>query len=368
MKIAILGTRGIPANYSGFETSVEETSVRLAQRGHEVTVYCRASHVRRAEKEYRGVKLVVLPSIRSKHLDTPSHTTLSVLHLLSSHSRPDLIQIYGVGNSLWLPVLRLARQPIVIVVDGLDWKRAKWGRFASRYLRAAERLAVRGANEYVVDSQIVADYYRRQFTKPPVYIPYGANIPEVAEADNLVRSFGLVPDRYVLFVGRLVPEKGVHHLIRAFESVATDMQLAIVGDNVHDQTYVQALKSTRDPRVKFLGFQYGAAYQQLSSHAYLYVQPSELEGTSPALLGAMGFSNCVLVSDIPENCETIGAAGVTFRQKDPQDLARRLQELIDAPETVQAYKRQAQEHVARHYSWDTITDDYERLFQRLSKQ
>lgn len=365
MKIAILGTRGIPANYSGFETCVEETAVRLAQRGHAVTVYSRASHVHLSDRQYRGVKIVVLPSVRSKHFDTPSHTTLSVLHLLS-HARPDIIQLYGVGNSFWLPLLQLARRPIVIVVDGLDWKRAKWGRFASRFLKTSEKLAVHGANEYVVDSQIVADYYRRQFTKPPIYIPYGANIPEVATADDLVRGLGLTPDRYVLFVGRLVPEKGVHHLINAFESVETDMNLAIVGDNIHDRAYVRTLKSTHDSRIKFLGFQYGEAYRQLNSHAYIYVQPSELEGTSPALLGAMGFSNCVLVSDIPENRETIGEAGITFSQKDPQDLAQRLRELLQSPELVLKYKRCAHDRVAVFYNWATITDAYERLFQRLS--
>lgn len=367
MRIAILGTRGIPANYSGFETSVEETAWRLVERGHQVTVYCRTGHVKTAEDWYRGVRLVKLPAIQSKHLDTPSHTTLSVAHLLA-HRRPEVIQMYGVGNSLWLLPLHLTGCPIVSVVDGLDWKRGKWGRFARAFLRASERLAVGWADAYVVDSRAVIDYYRARFDEPPVYIPYGANVPQVAQSDHLVREFGLEPGRYILFVGRLVPEKGVHYLVRAFQSVRTDMNLVIVGDNVHDRQYVNSLRSTQDPRIRFLGFAYGEAYRQLNSHAYVYVQPSELEGTSPALLGAMGFGNCVLVSDIPENCETIGEAGLTFRRNDERDLAARLQELVDHPDVVQRFKQLAPERVSQHYNWDKIADDYERLFYQLLRQ
>jgi glycosyltransferase involved in cell wall biosynthesis len=365
MRIAILGTRGIPASYSGFETSVEETASRLVERGHEVTVYCRTSYVETPESQYRGAQLVKLPSIQSKHLDTPSHTTLSVFHMLTRHYRPDVIQMYGVGNSLWLLPLRLKRCPIVSVVDGLDWKRKKWGRFASAFLRTSERFAVWWADEYVVDSHVVADYYRARFRRPPIYIPYGANIPKKALADSQVRGFGLEPGKYILFVGRLVPEKGVHHLIHAFESVQTDIPLAIVGDNIYDLDYVKLLKSTKDPRVRFLGFVYGEGYRQLNSHAYVYVQPSELEGTSPALLGAMGFGNCVLVSDIPENRETIGDAGLTFRCGDNRDLASRLQELVDHPDTVRRFKELARDRVAQYYDWDKITDEYERLFYQL---
>lgn len=365
MKISIFGTRGIPANYSGFETSVEETAWRLVERGHQVSVYCRTGNIKTPKTEHRGVQLVKLPSIQSKHLDTPSHTTLSVLDALVRRSRPDIIQMYGVGNSLWLLPLRLLGCPLVSVVDGLDWKRRKWGRFARSFLHASARLAVWWSDAYIVDSRAVIQHYRTQFQKQPIYIPYGANIPEVAQADNLVRELNLEPGKYVLFVGRLVPEKGVHHLVRAFESVQTDMNLVIVGDNVHDRDYVTSLKSTKDARIRFLGFVYGDAYTQLNSHAYVYVQPSELEGTSPALLGAMGFGNCVLVSDIPENRETIGEAGLTFRRNNEKDLATRLQELIDNPELVRQFKQLAQARVAKHYNWDKITDSYERLFYRL---
>lgn len=365
MRIAILGTRGIPANYSGFETSVEETAWRLVERGHEVIVYCRTNNIDIDGTEYRGVKLIKLPSLKSKHLDTPFHTTLSIFHLLLNKFRPDIIQMYGVGNSLWILPLKIARKPIVAVVDGLDWQRKKWGKFAKLFLRISERFAQWWSDEYVVDSQAVIEHYLSKYTTQPIYIPYGANVPEATLPDTLVYEFGLKPNEYVLFVGRLVPEKGVHHLISAFEKVNTDKKLVIVGDNIHDKDYVDYLKSSTDPRIHFLGFIYGEAYQQLNRYAYVYVQPSELEGTSPALLGAMGLGNCVLVSDIPENKETIGDAGVTFKKNDPYDLAKKLQELIQTPEKVQIYKRLAPKRVQEHYSWEVVTDKYEELFLKL---
>lgn len=367
MKIAILGTRGIPANYSGFETSVEETAWRLVERGHEVYVYCRTNNVKTDSQIYRGVNLITLPSIDSKHFDTPFHTTLSVFHLLTSKIRPDIVQMYGVGNSLWLLPLKLTGKPIIAVVDGLDWMRQKWGRFASTFLRVSEHFALWWADEYVVDSQAVIKYYLSHYERTPLYIPYGANVPENILPYNLVQQYGLRPEEYILFVGRLVPEKGVHHLVTAFEKVNTDKKLVIVGDNIHDKDYVDRLKSTRDSRILFLGFVYGEAYQQLNSHAYLYVQPSELEGTSPALLGAMGLGNCVLVSDIPENRETIGDAGITFKKNDANDLALKLQALVESPAEVKEYKLRAVNRVLTHYSWDVITDEYERLFCKLSK-
>lgn len=367
MKIAILGTRGIPANYSGFETSVEETAWRLVERGHEVTVYCRKNIINHSGQIYRGIRLVKLPSIRSKHLDTPSHTTLSVLHVITRSYRPDVIQMYGVGNALWLIPLRLSGIRLVSVVDGLDWKRKKWKKFASLFLKISQYFAVWLSDEYVVDSRVVIEFYAKLFNKKPTYIPYGANIPIQVLDTNLIWEFGLAPNKYILFVGRLVPEKGVQYLIHAFELVQTDMNLVIVGDNVHDKQYVNKLKSTNDPRIRFLGFVYGDGYKQLNSYAYVYVQPSELEGTSPALLGAMGFGNCVLVSDIPENCETIGDAGVTFHRNNEKDLAAELQKLIDNPERVMHFKNLAQTRVKLHYNWNKITDEYERIFHQLSE-
>jgi glycosyltransferase involved in cell wall biosynthesis len=309
---------------------------------------------------YKGMQLVKLPSINNKYLDTLSHTCLSLLHIVAH--RPDVVHLYGVGNSIFLIPLRLLRRPVVISVDALDWRRKKWNRFAGFCLRSSAGLAVQFSDEYVVDSREVAKYYIDRYRKPPVYIAYGADMPEPTQGKGSVEEYGLQPRKYILFVGRLVPEKGVQHLIRAFEMVDTDFQLAIVGDNPHNRRYVESLKDTKDPRIRFLGFVYGEGYQTLCKNAYLYVQPSDVEGTSPALLGAMGFGNCVIVSDIPENLETIGDAGISFERGNPLSLKEQLEALIDDPQLVVEYGRRAKDRVERNYSWDKIAEDMEGLY------
>jgi len=360
VKIAVLGTRGVPANYSGLETAVERIGERLADKGYEIVVYCRRHNVTTAEDTYRGMQLVKLPSINNKYLDTLSHSFLSLLHVFAH--RPDLIHLYGVGNSVFLIPLRLLRRPLVVSVDALDWQRKKWNRFASLCLRSSAGVAVRFSDRYIVDSQEVAKYYRERYEKEPVYIAYGADMPEPGKEDGCVEDFGLQPQKYVLFVGRLVPEKGVHHLIKAFGMVDTDLELAIVGDNPHDPNYVSSLKSAADPRVHFLGFVYGDGYQRLCNNAYLYVQPSDVEGTSPALLGAMGFGNCVLVSDIPENLETVGDAGFSFEKGSPTSLKEKLEWLLREPDLVKEYGKRARARVTSVYSWDKIAQDTEALY------
>jgi glycosyltransferase involved in cell wall biosynthesis len=360
MRISVLGTRGVPANYSGLETAVERIGERLAGRGHEIAVYCRKHNVTIEDDVYKGMQLVKLPSINNKYLDTLSHTFLSLLHAFVR--RPDLIHLYGVGNSVFLIPLRLLGRPIVISVDALDWQRKKWNRFAALCLRSSAGLAVRFSDEYVVDSQEVAKYYIERYDKRPVYIAYGADMPEHTYSGGTVEEFGLEPRKYVLFVGRLVPEKGVHHLIKAFEITDTDLQLAIVGDNPHNRAYVGSLKATRDPRIHFLGFVYGDGYRRLCSNAYLYVQPSDVEGTSPALLAAMGFGNCVLVSDIPENLETIGDAGFSFERGNHVSLKEKLETLIGQPQLVTEYGQRAKARVETGYNWVKIAEDMEKLY------
>jgi len=360
VKIGVLGTRGVPANYSGLETAVERIGERLAHKGYEIVVYCRRHNVTIKEDTYRGMHLVKLPSINNKYLDTLSHSFLSLLHVFVH--RPDLIHLYGVGNSAFLIPLRLLRRPLVISVDALDWQRKKWNRFAAFCLRSSAGVAVRFSDRYIVDSQEVAKYYRDRYDKEPIYIAYGADMPEPGKEDGSVQDFGLEPRKYVLFVGRLVPEKGVHHLIKAFETVDADLHLAVVGDDPHNKTYVESLKATKDPRIRFLGFVYGDGYQRLCSNAYLYVQPSDVEGTSPALLGAMGFGNCVLVSDIPENLETVGDAGFSFESGNPASLKDKLEWLVGEPELVREYGRKARARVTSVYSWDRIAEDMEGLY------
>jgi glycosyltransferase involved in cell wall biosynthesis len=363
MRIAILGTRGVPASYSGFETCAEELGARLAGRGHEVTVYCRVPHVRYPGAAYRGMRLVKLPTIRSKHLDTIVHATLSALHALGCGY--DVALFMNVGTSLvaWVP--RLAGQRVVLNVDGLDWKRRKWGRVARWYLRAAERWATRWPHAVVTDSRHVQAYYRERYGADSEYIPYGADIATVPPGTYLAR-YGLTPQRYVLFVGRLVPENCAHHLVQAFEGLETDFRCVVVGDAPYAESYIRRLRATRDPRVVFTGYLFGAGYRELLCSAYCFVESSEVGGTHPAVLDAMGAGVCVVVNDTPENLETVGDAGLAYRGAEGAPALRAvLADLLADPARVAAYGQRARARAAACYSWEAVTDAYEWLFRRL---
>ncbi len=363
MHIAMLGTRGIPARYGGFETFVEEVSARLVARGHSVTVYCRQGNAADPPPVHRGARLVVLPSLRRKHLDTLSHSLISTAHLL--RHRAHVVHICNVGNAPVLPLLRAAGVPTVLSVDALEWKRQKWGRSARRFLQAAERLAAREADVLVADSRVVARYYAERHRRAPLYIPYGAELPAQVPADHLA-GFGLRPDGYVLFVGRLVPEKGVHLLVDAFAGLPADVPLAIVGDDPFEQEYVTRLRQRAGPNVRFLGYVYGDAATQLFAHAYLYVQPSEIDGTSPALLTAMGHGRAVVVNSIAEHLETVGDAGMSFRFNDVEDLGTILRRLLADPREVRAWGSRARARVAREFTWERVTDDLETVYAWLA--
>jgi len=363
MRIAMLGGRGVPAHYSGSETCVEEVGARLVQRGHEVIVYCRRHNSQIRARDFKGMRRIVLPSVDTKHLDTPSHTLISLLHSFARQP-VDVLHFHGVGNSIFLPWLKVMPGKTVITVDGPDWERPKWGRLARRVLKVSARLAVGLADAVITDSMVSQQYYWEQFGKRTEYIPYGADTADAPTADALVQ-YGLCRRCYILFVGRLVPDKGVHLLLEAFRELHTDLNLVIVGDSPLFPEYVQQLKSTSDRRVKFLGFVFGEPYRQLCANAYAYVQPSLVEGTSPALLAAMGAGNCVIVNSIPENLETIGDAGLAFARNDPTHLRRILQMLIDHPNLVDVYRARARQRVLDVYNWDTIALQHERVYGAL---
>ena len=363
MKIAMLGTRGVPASYSGFETCVEQLGSRLVKRGHKVTVYCRSHHIHYREPTYRGMRLVRLPTIKNKYLDTILHTFLSTLHALGQDY--DVVMMFIVGNSplAWIP--RLAGQKVVLNVDGLDWRREKWNRLSKVYIRWAERVATRLPHATVTDSRAVQQYYRKRYGAETIYIAYGADVVHRPAGKWLAR-FGLRPREYVLFVGRLVAENCVHHLIEAFAGLQTNYKCVIVGDAPYAEDYIARLKANTDPRVIFTGYVFGEGYEELSSNAYVFVETSAVGGTHPALLEAMALGNCVVVNDTQENLETIGAAGLSYAgQEGGRALRRVLQRLLNQPELVEQYRQKALKHVARHYDWEQVTDAYESLFHQL---
>jgi glycosyltransferase involved in cell wall biosynthesis len=374
MKIAILGTRGVPAGYSGFETCAEELGSRLAARGHDVTVYCRKQYLDYPHSTYKGMKLVKIPTIKNKYLDSMVHTFISCLH--AATRRYDITFMMIVGNAPTAIVPRLARQKVVLNVDGLDWKRDKWPAAAKRFLQWTEWVATWLPNEIVTDSRVVEQYYLNRYKSRSVFIPYGSEVSPLPPGPTLAR-YGLQPRRYVLFVGRLVPENCAHHVVQAFgklrlEPGNEDMKCVVVGDAPYAEEYIAQLKASAGPNVIFTGYCFGDGYRELGSNAYAFVESSGVGGTHPALLEAMGMGNCVVVNGTAENLETIGSAGMSYRE--PTDeasasaLGAILQQLVDDPALVEDYRQKAQHRARTEYTWDKVTDRYELLFSRLLRK
>lgn len=363
MKIAMIGTRGIPASYGGFETCAQELGARLVERGHAVTVYCRAHHITYNEPYYRGIRLVKLPAIANKYLDTITHTTVSSIHALGQNY--DVVLMFIAGNSPISFVPRLAGQQVVLNVDGLDWKRQKWPPLAKKYIQFAEWLATKMPNRVVTDSRRVQEYYRERWNAETAYIAYGADV--VCEPPGkFMQQFSLEPRKYILFVGRLVPENCVHHLVEAFKHLNTAMPCVIVGDAPYATEYIQQLRASAGKNVIFTGYLYGDGYRELSSHPYAFVETSEVGGTHPALLEAMAFGNVVVTNDTRENLETVADAGIPYHGKHGAGhLTTVLQELINNPQRAEEYRCRAQERVRKHFTWDAITTEYENLFRTM---
>ena len=357
MNIAILGTRGIPARYGGFETLAEELSTRLAARGHQVTVYTRQRH---PEPCYRGVRLRYLPTIRHKYLDTVVHTFLSTLHLL--FHRVDAALYCNAANAVftWLP--RLAGIPVALNVDGLERQRKKWNWLARTWYLVSERLATLCPNAVVSDAASIADYYQKRYGKRTHFIPYGAETGKLASAGALA-ALGLDPGRYFLYVSRMEPENNALLVREAFGGLSTDMKLALVGDAPYAREYIRRVRDTRDPRVVMPGAIYGQGYHEIQSHCFAYIHATEVGGTHPALIEALGRGALVLYLDTPENAEVASGVGIPFQQ---DSLGRKLREVLEMTENEREGLRQrAVARVAERYSWEAVTGAYEDLLRGL---
>jgi glycosyltransferase involved in cell wall biosynthesis len=362
MRIAILGTRGIPANYGGFETFTEHLSTRLVARGHDVTVYCRSHYVSPRELEFQGVHLKVLPTVRHKYFDTVIHTFLSALH--AAPRRYDAALICNAANAPFASILRLTGTPVALNVDGLEHKRKKWNAIARNYYLLAEKLATILPNETVTDARVIQDYYQARYGASSTMIAYGAEVER--RPDPMVRRWRVEPNRYVLYVSRLEPENNAQMVIEAFKRVRTAHKLLIVGDAPYARDYINDLKARarRDKRIVFTGFVFGRDYRALQQNAYCYIHATEVGGTHPALLEAMGFGNCVLTLAAPENIEAVGDAGIPYT--DENDLAEKLQRVLRDGSLVQSYRNRAQARVQEMYDWDYVVDRYEDLFARMA--
>jgi len=367
LRLAFIGMRGLPSDLpkaGGGERETEAKTTRLARRGHRVLVYCRWHYNRHPASPYQGVRLLSLPSIPTKNLDTVSHSLLATIHACVTDSA-DIISFHGMGNALFVPLVRLARKRCVVYMDGIDWERPKWGWLARRALQFAAKMALRWADAVYVDNRSSQALFQKAFGQSPQVITLGADLWLDPGAD-LLQKYGLQPKRYLLFVGLLKPDKGVHILIKAYEKLKTDIPLIIVGDSPDGGAYVEQLKSTPDKRIHFLGYVYGKAAQQLFANALIYVQPSLMEGNSPALMSAMACGRCVVVSGIDQNLETIGEAGLSFRSDDPENLRNGLAQLLNDPETIQVLGAKARARIEATYTWDVVVDQLEQLYLGLS--
>jgi glycosyltransferase involved in cell wall biosynthesis len=363
LKIAILGTRGIPANYGGFETFAEECAAGLVSRGHHVTVYGRSHYIDRGLKTHRGVRLVILPTLVWKYTDTVVHCFLSTLHAI--FQKYDVILICNAANSIFACIPRIFGVPVVVNVDGIERLRRKWNRLGRAYYRLGEYLSTLFPDAIVTDARVIERYYRDRYGKDSVFIPYGATINKPVGTETL-KQLGLAPEKYFLYVSRLEPENNAHLVVRAFEKVETHRRLVIVGDAPYSAEYIRDLHATRDPRIQFPGAIYGAGYSELQANAFCYIHATEVGGTHPALIEAMGQGNIVIANDTPENREVVSEAGILYKKNDVDALRRCLQAVSDHPTDFAAFKTAASERIRTSYSWDSVIEQYERLLLQLA--
>ncbi len=362
LQIAFIGGRGLVSKYSGIETYYEEVGKRLAGMGHQVTVYCR-TYFTPALREHNGMRIVRLPTIRSKHLETVLHTFLSTLHAITQPY--DVVHYHALGPALFSFIPRLAGKKTMVTVQGLDWQRRKWGRLASIVLRLGERAAVRLPSATMVVSRTLRQHYWDQHGAETTYVPNGGLLREQRMPDEIF-NWGLKPGNYILFLGRFSPEKGCHLLIEAYERLDTNVKLVMAGAGSYCDAYSGELRKHAGERVKLLDWVSGDALDELLTNAMLFVLPSELEGLSLALLDAMGAGLCVLASDVPENREAIEDSGFTFRRGDAADLSERLQFLIANPAVREAAGEAAKRRVREEYQWNKIAAQIEEFYFELT--
>jgi glycosyltransferase involved in cell wall biosynthesis len=357
----MIGCRGIPATYGGIERAVEAMSVRLAARGHDVTVYCRPHYCRARESSFEGVRLRYLPAINTKHLEAASHTLLAALD--ASVRRYDIVHFHGTGPALFSPICRLTGERVVATVQGLDYRRGKWGGVASRVLRVGARVSATVPTRTVVVSRTLQDHFARQYGRDTAYVPNGFD-----ELDELGPATPIPSEPYILFLGRLVPEKGVHHLLEAYKRADLPAQLVVAGPSSHSDDYVRELHrlAAGNSSIHFVGPVYGSGKAALIRGATLFCQPSDLEGLPLALMEAMAAGTCAIVSDIPEHLEIVrradGDVAFLFDAGNVDDLAGMLRLALADPAELTRKGRAGAEIVRANYCWNDIVDQLERVY------
>jgi glycosyltransferase involved in cell wall biosynthesis len=365
LRVAFIGGRGVISKYSGIEAYYEEVGKRLVEMGHQVTVYCR-TYFTPPLKEHNGMRVVRLPTLRSKHFDTLVHTFLSTAHVLFTGC--DIVHYQCLGPALFSLIPRLFGKKTVVSVQGLDWQRKKWTPIASLVLRLGERASVQLPSATMVVSKNLQRRYHSRYRNPVTYVPNGTILRKRRSPSRLA-AWGLTADNYILFLGRFSPEKNCHLLIQAYEKIQTPVRLVLAGGSSHSDVYAGELRNRQTDNIRFLDWVSGDALDELLTHAMLFVLPSDIEGLSLALLDAMGAGVCVLTSDIAENCELVEGAGFTFKRGDVNDLERMLRWLISDSHVRLVAAEHAQARIREHYLWPVIAKEVERTYwQTMGKQ
>lgn len=362
MRIAMLGHKRVPSREGGVEIAVEELAVRMAAQGHEVTLYNRRGHHvsgkqfdTQALREHRGVTLKSVPTINIKGVAAMTASAFAAIR--AAFGRYDVVHFHTEGPCamLWLP--KLLGKRCVATIHGLDHQRSKWGRFARTYILLGEKCLVRKADEVIVLSRAAQEYFREQYKRETTLIPNGMTLVTPRTAEMIRTRYGLEKDSYILFLGRITPEKGLDYLLDAYQRLHTDKKLVIAGGGSDSDGYFRQLKlqAAENKNIIFTDFVQGQILEELYSNAYLYVLPSDLEGMPLSLLEALSYGNCCVVSDIPENADVVGDCGVTFRKSDTADLAEKLQRLVDDAETVQRFRAAVADRLHTMNGWDEVT-------------
>lgn len=374
MKIAFIGHKRIPSREGGIEIVVDELATRMVDRGHQVIAYNRSGHnVAGSEFDgvanghgkrfsYHGVNVVSVPTIEGKGLAALSSSFFATLQAIKA--RPDVIHYHAEGPCMMLRLAHWAGIRTVATIHGLDWQRAKWGKFASTYLKFGERTAAKCADEIIVLSESMRQYFQEKYGRSTHFIPNGIEYGESVSEQEITEKYGLHKNDYVLFLGRIVPEKGVHYLIEAFSKLNTNKKLVIAGGASDSNEYYQHIQqmANQDSRVILTGFIQGQTLKELYSNAYIYVLPSDLEGMPLSLLEAMSYGNCCLTSDIPECAEVVEGHAATFQHGSVESLRKKLQELLENDDLVQHYKANAADYIVGKYNWDDVTDQTLNLY------
>lgn len=370
LNIAMFGHKRIPSREGGIEIVVEEISTRLVKDRYKITCFNRAGHhISGREFDiaksnyYQGIKLKTVPTIERKGLAAVNSSFFAALY--SAFGKYDVVHIHAEGPAFFSWIPKMFGKRVVVTVHGIDWQREKWKYgFGSKFIHQGEKNAVKYADEIIVLSKSVQMYFKETYGRETQFIPNGVNRPEIRKAELITKTFELTKDSYILFLGRVVPEKGIRYLVEAFKNVETDKKLVIAGGSSDTDSFMKELKDLAkdDYRIIFTGFVQGKMLDELYSNAYIYTLPSDLEGMPLSLLEGMSYGNCCLVSDIPECSEVVEDKALIFKTSDVNSLREKLQDACNHPETVMELKKQAADFICKKYNWDDVVKETERLY------